>query len=165
MDAAGRKCKRGCLLCGQQKTPQWREGPLGPQTLCNACGVGWRKEMRAAAPTAATGNGDSEAGPSPSAASHGAAPAAASDSTTVPAGSAVGGLRRGRSEISTNSGGSSTVSWTAEEARISPASLLRCFTDQRLAGTVTPVGSFPLLYSSSSQRAPAPREASNVARR
>lgn len=31
----GRKCHH----CGSEKTPQWRAGPLGPKTLCNACGV------------------------------------------------------------------------------------------------------------------------------
>ncbi|KAL6952885.1 hypothetical protein U1Q18_026940 [Sarracenia purpurea var. burkii] len=30
---------RKCLHCGSEKTPQWRTGPLGPKTLCNACGV------------------------------------------------------------------------------------------------------------------------------
>lgn len=30
---------RKCLHCGTQKTPQWRAGPMGPKTLCNACGV------------------------------------------------------------------------------------------------------------------------------
>ncbi|GAX80092.1 hypothetical protein CEUSTIGMA_g7530.t1 [Chlamydomonas eustigma] len=28
-----------CCQCGASQTPQWREGPLGPKTLCNACGV------------------------------------------------------------------------------------------------------------------------------
>ncbi|XP_073274199.1 GATA transcription factor 11-like isoform X2 [Primulina huaijiensis] len=31
-----------CAHCEITKTPQWREGPLGPKTLCNACGVGYR---------------------------------------------------------------------------------------------------------------------------
>ncbi|KAK7344537.1 hypothetical protein VNO77_14257 [Canavalia gladiata] len=31
----GRKCQH----CGAENTPQWRAGPLGPKTLCNACGV------------------------------------------------------------------------------------------------------------------------------
>ncbi|KAJ6828241.1 GATA transcription factor 5-like [Iris pallida] len=31
--------KRRCTHCLSQKTPQWRAGPLGPKTLCNACGV------------------------------------------------------------------------------------------------------------------------------
>nr|GMC53819.1 GATA transcription factor 9-like [Ipomoea batatas] len=30
---------RKCLHCASEKTPQWRTGPLGPKTLCNACGV------------------------------------------------------------------------------------------------------------------------------
>ncbi|KAL8138536.1 hypothetical protein V2J09_004537 [Rumex salicifolius] len=30
---------RRCLHCATEKTPQWRTGPLGPKTLCNACGV------------------------------------------------------------------------------------------------------------------------------
>ncbi|GKV01226.1 hypothetical protein SLEP1_g13793 [Rubroshorea leprosula] len=33
---------RKCLHCGITKTPQWREGPNGPKTLCNACGVRYR---------------------------------------------------------------------------------------------------------------------------
>ncbi|KAE8700410.1 hypothetical protein F3Y22_tig00110557pilonHSYRG00339 [Hibiscus syriacus] len=28
-----------CLHCFTDKTPQWRTGPMGPKTLCNACGV------------------------------------------------------------------------------------------------------------------------------
>ncbi|CAI9776459.1 unnamed protein product [Fraxinus pennsylvanica] len=31
-----------CTHCDVTKTPQWREGPLGPKTLCNACGVRYR---------------------------------------------------------------------------------------------------------------------------
>lgn len=30
---------RRCLHCATDKTPQWRAGPMGPKTLCNACGV------------------------------------------------------------------------------------------------------------------------------
>ncbi|KAG8373243.1 hypothetical protein BUALT_Bualt11G0003500 [Buddleja alternifolia] len=30
---------RRCSHCGVTKTPQWRAGPLGSKTLCNACGV------------------------------------------------------------------------------------------------------------------------------
>jgi hypothetical protein len=41
--ADGQKVRRGCLNCGCQKTPQWRMGPTGPKTLCNACGVRFRK--------------------------------------------------------------------------------------------------------------------------
>ncbi|CAN1237973.1 GATA transcription factor 8 [Linum grandiflorum] len=27
------------MHCEVTKTPQWRAGPMGPKTLCNACGV------------------------------------------------------------------------------------------------------------------------------
>ncbi|EOA36949.1 hypothetical protein CARUB_v10009871mg [Capsella rubella] len=33
---------RKCTHCETTKTPQWREGPSGPKTLCNACGVRYR---------------------------------------------------------------------------------------------------------------------------
>ncbi|KAJ8764524.1 hypothetical protein K2173_006264 [Erythroxylum novogranatense] len=33
---------RRCSHCGVQKTPQWRAGPLGAKTLCNACGVRYK---------------------------------------------------------------------------------------------------------------------------
>jgi hypothetical protein len=32
-----------CLHCGTSKTPQWREGPQGRSTLCNACGVRYKQ--------------------------------------------------------------------------------------------------------------------------
>jgi hypothetical protein len=31
-----------CLNCGSTGTPQWRRGPEGAGTLCNACGVKWK---------------------------------------------------------------------------------------------------------------------------
>ncbi|GJZ01459.1 GATA transcription factor 5-like protein [Tanacetum coccineum] len=34
--------QRRCTHCQVQKTPQWRTGPLGPKTLCNACGVRYK---------------------------------------------------------------------------------------------------------------------------
>ncbi|RRT65870.1 hypothetical protein B296_00035430, partial [Ensete ventricosum] len=33
---------RKCMHCEIQKTPQWRAGPMGPKTLCNACGVRYK---------------------------------------------------------------------------------------------------------------------------
>jgi hypothetical protein len=32
---------RKCEVCGATETPQWRRGPSGARTLCNACGVKW----------------------------------------------------------------------------------------------------------------------------
>ncbi|XP_058109178.1 GATA transcription factor 5-like [Magnolia sinica] len=34
--------QRRCSHCLVQKTPQWRTGPLGSKTLCNACGVRYK---------------------------------------------------------------------------------------------------------------------------
>ncbi|KAF0913725.1 hypothetical protein E2562_024607 [Oryza meyeriana var. granulata] len=31
--------RRRCTHCAVEETPQWRLGPDGPRTLCNACGV------------------------------------------------------------------------------------------------------------------------------
>ena len=31
-----------CTHCMSYKTPQWRTGPLGPKSLCNACGVRYK---------------------------------------------------------------------------------------------------------------------------
>lgn len=33
---------RRCTHCLSQRTPQWRAGPMGPKTLCNACGVRYK---------------------------------------------------------------------------------------------------------------------------
>lgn len=35
--------KRFCVDCKATKTPMWRSGPLGPRSLCNACGIRYRK--------------------------------------------------------------------------------------------------------------------------
>ncbi|MCO5553899.1 hypothetical protein L7F22_007425 [Adiantum nelumboides] len=34
-----------CSHCGCMSTPQWREGPKGPKTLCNPCGIRFRCNM------------------------------------------------------------------------------------------------------------------------
>ncbi|XP_010446812.1 PREDICTED: GATA transcription factor 7-like [Camelina sativa] len=39
VDGVKQQPRRCCSHCGVEKTPQWRMGPLGAKTLCNACGV------------------------------------------------------------------------------------------------------------------------------
>lgn len=39
---SGSGSSQRCLHCGSVKTPQWRTGPMGPKTLCNACGVRYK---------------------------------------------------------------------------------------------------------------------------
>ncbi|ETW86160.1 hypothetical protein HETIRDRAFT_239856, partial [Heterobasidion irregulare TC 32-1] len=35
-----------CVTCGRTDSPEWRKGPHGPKTLCNACGLRWAKKVR-----------------------------------------------------------------------------------------------------------------------
>lgn len=37
-----------CHFCGRRETPEWRKGPAGPATLCNACGLQWAKKQKSA---------------------------------------------------------------------------------------------------------------------
>ncbi|KAL6296034.1 hypothetical protein ACE6H2_004176 [Prunus campanulata] len=49
---------RVCSDCHTNSTPLWRSGPLGPKSLCNACGIRQRKARRAMAEAeAAAANG------------------------------------------------------------------------------------------------------------
>lgn len=46
-----RKKSRGaedylCADCGTTASPEWRKGPQGPKTLCNACGLRWAKKNK-----------------------------------------------------------------------------------------------------------------------
>ena len=35
-----------CTDCGTLDSPEWRKGPNGPKTLCNACGLHYAKLTR-----------------------------------------------------------------------------------------------------------------------
>ncbi|KAK4231234.1 hypothetical protein QBC38DRAFT_262437 [Podospora fimiseda] len=35
-----------CTDCGTLESPEWRKGPQGPKTLCNACGLRWAKQEK-----------------------------------------------------------------------------------------------------------------------
>ncbi|EGG25117.1 putative GATA-binding transcription factor [Cavenderia fasciculata] len=35
-----------CHTCGTKSTPEWRRGPDGPATLCNACGLAFAKKQK-----------------------------------------------------------------------------------------------------------------------
>ncbi|AQK92269.1 GATA transcription factor 20 [Zea mays] len=37
---------RRCANCDTTSTPLWRNGPRGPKSLCNACGIRYKKEER-----------------------------------------------------------------------------------------------------------------------
>ncbi|XP_047317365.1 GATA transcription factor 3-like [Impatiens glandulifera] len=38
-----KKLGKKCSYCESTRTPQWREGPAGPNSLCNACGLRLKK--------------------------------------------------------------------------------------------------------------------------
>ncbi|KAJ9066281.1 hypothetical protein DSO57_1017953 [Entomophthora muscae] len=39
---------RMCLSCGTTASPEWRRGPKGQKTLCNACGLKYSRQLKAA---------------------------------------------------------------------------------------------------------------------
>ncbi|KAE7999934.1 hypothetical protein FH972_004312 [Carpinus fangiana] len=47
---------RRCANCDTTSTPLWRNGPRGPKSLCNACGIRFKKEERRASAAASTSN-------------------------------------------------------------------------------------------------------------
>ncbi|KDQ06860.1 hypothetical protein BOTBODRAFT_70746 [Botryobasidium botryosum FD-172 SS1] len=42
----GKGGEQKCRSCNTTATPEWRRGPLGPRTLCNACGLVWAKMIK-----------------------------------------------------------------------------------------------------------------------
>ncbi|KAK0610235.1 Cutinase gene palindrome-binding protein [Lasiodiplodia hormozganensis] len=56
---ANRPIERCCQWCGATSAPEWRRGPSGPKTLCNACGlrhskVGKKRRSRSVSTTTTT---------------------------------------------------------------------------------------------------------------
>ncbi|KAJ1264137.1 hypothetical protein BS78_09G239600 [Paspalum vaginatum] len=49
---------RRCANCDTTSTPLWRNGPRGPKSLCNACGIRYKKEERRAAAAVAPAQQD-----------------------------------------------------------------------------------------------------------
>lgn len=45
-----------CTDCGTLDSPEWRKGPNGPKTLCNACGLRWAKKEKKKANSNTPGN-------------------------------------------------------------------------------------------------------------
>ncbi|KAJ7944283.1 GATA transcription factor [Quillaja saponaria] len=53
---------RRCANCDTTSTPLWRNGPRGPKSLCNACGIRFKKEERRASAAAASANTGASSG-------------------------------------------------------------------------------------------------------
>ncbi|CCF59976.1 hypothetical protein KAFR_0I01960 [Kazachstania africana CBS 2517] len=45
-DKRHRKQHDKCKMCFTLETPQWRSGPDGPSTLCNKCGLYYKRQTR-----------------------------------------------------------------------------------------------------------------------
>lgn len=58
---------------GTLDSPEWRKGPAGPKTLCNACGLRWAKKEK----KRNTGSGQNNS---------------SSGATPIPGSSAMGGV-------------------------------------------------------------------------
>ncbi|KAH8832580.1 blue light receptor [Flagelloscypha sp. PMI_526] len=43
---AGHADQHVCTTCGRTDSPEWRKGPMGPKSLCNACGLRWSKQAK-----------------------------------------------------------------------------------------------------------------------
>ncbi|KAI9183269.1 hypothetical protein H9P43_004186 [Blastocladiella emersonii ATCC 22665] len=60
--------ERVCIDCGTTQSPEWRKGPTGAKTLCNACGLRYAKKVKTEqqmakdAAAAAMGSGSAAAG-------------------------------------------------------------------------------------------------------
>ncbi|KAI0028224.1 GATA zinc finger-domain-containing protein, partial [Vararia minispora EC-137] len=54
-----------CHSCGIRETPEWRRGPDGARTLCNACGLHYAKLLRKRDKAAAAGGGTEQSPPPP----------------------------------------------------------------------------------------------------
>jgi len=76
-----------CHFCGRRDTPEWRKGPGGPATLCNACGLQWAKKMRAQRHSASSSS----------------KPSSAATSTATPASSAAAVSESVRNETKASS--------------------------------------------------------------
>ncbi|XP_028781658.1 GATA transcription factor 19-like [Neltuma alba] len=53
---------RRCANCDTTSTPLWRNGPRGPKSLCNACGIRYKKEERRASAAAAAATASASGG-------------------------------------------------------------------------------------------------------
>lgn len=53
---------RRCANCDTTSTPLWRNGPRGPKSLCNACGIRFKKEERRATAAGSNNGGATASG-------------------------------------------------------------------------------------------------------
>ncbi|KAI9217009.1 GATA zinc finger-domain-containing protein [Blastocladiella britannica] len=80
-----------CHSCSATETPEWRRGPDGRATLCNACGLHWAKLQRQ--------RNEASAGNEVSVAAGNEASAAAGSGDESPSAAATAGSPPGEEEV------------------------------------------------------------------
>ncbi|KAK0661990.1 Cutinase gene palindrome-binding protein [Lasiodiplodia hormozganensis] len=79
-----------CSWCSTTSSPEWRKGPSGPKTLCNACGLRYAKSRRKSGQSSGGGGsdggggGDSSNGPATGPNTNGGGAASAGSTTVGP---------------------------------------------------------------------------------
>lgn len=58
-EATSEKVEQVCRKCGTYTTPEWRRGPDGNRTLCNACGLNYSRLKQSAAKSGGIKNTES----------------------------------------------------------------------------------------------------------
>ncbi|KAJ3145598.1 blue light receptor [Geranomyces variabilis] len=74
-----------CRQCGTTSSPEWRKGPAGPKTLCNACGLAFSKKQRKISKAGSSSGGNVDAGSASASASASGQQAAAAAAGSAPA--------------------------------------------------------------------------------
>ncbi|GAA5948571.1 hypothetical protein JCM3775_004658, partial [Rhodotorula graminis] len=95
--------QRACANCGRTQSAEWRSGPTGPKTLCNACGLRWSKAKSQANQAAKQRKEDEDKvmGVAPSSSALVASPSQSRSNSRDSSGSGSGGASR-ESSNSTN---------------------------------------------------------------
>lgn len=140
-EAAGDDCEdpptpmpgRTCAYCRTQKTPLWRNGPMGAKTLCNACGVRFKLGKLQMSATGLSATVPPKKRPAPSSRASGGNPApkrqktsASAAAAAAAAAAAVSGPRRPLRAAAT---GNTPVSRRAEVLKSAPPTPLAELTD------------------------------------
>ncbi|KAJ2723019.1 hypothetical protein GGI07_002913 [Coemansia sp. Benny D115] len=104
-----------CRSCGISETPEWRRGPDGARTLCNACGLHYAKLNKKRANEGGASSGDQPAQPSDSKDSSGIEPSAGTAASNQ-ALSLNGAVANGHSTPVSASSGTTNVAPTPHTA-------------------------------------------------
>ncbi|KAL9087929.1 MAG: hypothetical protein Q9159_003371 [Coniocarpon cinnabarinum] len=89
-----------CTDCGTLDSPEWRRGPNGPKTLCNACGLRWAKQEKKRTGQGSVPNGATNSGGTPGVGGTKPSPMVpgAGGGGAAPGGQASAGMQQGQED-------------------------------------------------------------------